>query len=396
MNLLGFLTPLLLITIPAFGQSEPTAAKSSSGRASAEEVCSYITGRIRSEVPQIPTSCAVKRADSFVFELSVFSPTDVLEGKMRRAWSGALFEVLQDLFFRDALNGACRPSPSSGQKSLEWLGCVVNVSDSFLSQRNTHYAIGPLDETLRVLYGDPSSDQWYLRWWDFLQESQGFEYPGSKEKAELLGKDACESYLKTVLIGTPVPTCTLLLATDSDLYIVVDFPNFLEASVANNIWPLTKTFGKTLIHTRYKGAVVFRSPWFGPQPDQERVYSMFDVRWLTFLWAEIQSGVREPAQAAALVLVHQQEGQTRQRSFIPGSGGGAVLKLVPMTDGRTLMDLTDGSEWSVASDAASQCVTVGDRVIISLDKSPLLIALPKALPKPGCPRDLKPVFVQGW
>jgi hypothetical protein len=57
-------------------------------RAGADAVCSFIRERMLSALPQVPSFCAVENKHEHspsLYQLSVFSPVDVLEGKMRRA-----------------------------------------------------------------------------------------------------------------------------------------------------------------------------------------------------------------------------------------------------------------------------------------------------------------------
>src|SRR5271165_1695121 len=96
-------------------------------RVSADTVCSFITSKMMSAVPTVPTVCAVKDNYPFQYVLRIFSPTEVLEGKMRRAWSTALFLTAHALFFGGALNGACEFS--LGDK--DWYGCGLEVSDAY-------------------------------------------------------------------------------------------------------------------------------------------------------------------------------------------------------------------------------------------------------------------------
>ncbi len=77
-------------------------------------VCSYLTGRLRADVPGVPTLCqpvavGARRGNGArpAVVVSVFSPSEVLEGEMRRAWSTALFQAVQALFFQGSQEGVC-------------------------------------------------------------------------------------------------------------------------------------------------------------------------------------------------------------------------------------------------------------------------------------------------
>src|SRR5271155_4273244 len=82
-------------------RGNPAAATSDSARPSADDVCAFMSKEMAAAVPQVPTLCSPTGNDRYAgirYEFSVFSPTDVLEGKMRRAWSSALFLTLQKLY----------------------------------------------------------------------------------------------------------------------------------------------------------------------------------------------------------------------------------------------------------------------------------------------------------
>jgi hypothetical protein len=70
-----------------------TASTNTSGNAQA--VCKFISEHMQSNLPQSPTLCSATQERSGDFEINVFSPKDVLEGDMRRAWSSALFQTLE-------------------------------------------------------------------------------------------------------------------------------------------------------------------------------------------------------------------------------------------------------------------------------------------------------------
>ena len=119
---------LCVISISAFAQQHQKQVKPSP--ASPQAVCSYITGKMIPGLPQVPTLCSAKEDAPGWYEISVFSPTDVLEHGMRRGWSTLLFQTFQELGYDSNLHGACSES----------VKCKVNISDTYLSQHQWHYS----------------------------------------------------------------------------------------------------------------------------------------------------------------------------------------------------------------------------------------------------------------
>lgn len=356
----GVVGVIVFLAVASLGQGSPSkaATAATTKRATADDVCSFITGKLRSAVPQVPSLCVPKSTVLPAFELGVFSPTDVLEGKMRRAWSVALFEAAQELFFGGALNGTCQSPP---EEEKQWFGCRLSVSDSYKAQHNDmHYVIGPY---LSFLQGDPSSEEWYQKWWFTLLAGETFERAGSKNNAEWIGKEACESYREVVeqdhdlkVAKFPLPSCSLLLTTDSTVYIIIDFPDSGSPYTINYEVPLLKVFGKAFANTSYKGEVIFRSPWHAS--DSTRALWSYDLRWLGFLWEEANSGVRKPVAPSG----SRQEGQTELHSLSNGarSRHAAIVRIARAQDGRTVIDLTNGSSWYAMR--AKECgAKVGDQ-----------------------------------
>lgn len=354
-----FIATLPLLAAPAYG------------RVSAQDVCSFITNKIRLVTPEIPTMCT-PTATSPAYKLSVFSTTDVLQGKIRRTWSVAVFEAAQQLFFGNALKGACQsPSPPEGGPI-----CQLNISDAYMSQHGQYYPIMPSSSLKDELYGDPSSDQWYEMWWYIAMVNASFyQFPGSKQNAESLGRSSCDRYLAAVksdpLISTapnymPVPNCSVLLATDSSLDLVIDFPDFFTPSFVNYKVPLADVFGAAFVNTPYRGSVIFRSPWKAfNEGSVSRCLWSYDLRELEFYWEESHSGVRDPNETLIKVLGSSRRGQTERNSFSEGQGGGDILRITTVEDGRELIGLTGGSEWYVQPAEAAKCAhQVGDEVTI--------------------------------
>jgi len=312
------------------------------------------------------------------YEFSVFSPTDVLEGNMRRAWSVALFEAAQELFFGGALNGTCQWNPAgegdrgNNDKAPPWSGCELSISDSYKSQHGgMRYVVRETLDNKSWLYGDPSSDEWYQKWWDWLLHWETFERSSGKSNAESIGKDACQSYREALgqdrdirVAKLPIPSCSVLLATDSSVYVMVDFPDWGSPYMINYEVPLLNVFGKAFANTSYKGDVIFRSPWGGSldagtdESSATRTFWSYDLRWLEFLWEEANSGVRKAVAPSG----RRNDGQTKLHALSDGarSGDAAIVRIAKAPDGRTVIDLTNGSSWYAIR--ARECAAkVGDQ-----------------------------------
>ena len=105
-----------------------TTSTKSSGNAQA--VCKFINEHMQSRLPQSPTLCSATQGRSGDLEINVFSPRDVLESDMRRAWSSALFQTLESVVTEKSLEGAC---------SLEKPTCFVSVADAHLTGAGIRY-----------------------------------------------------------------------------------------------------------------------------------------------------------------------------------------------------------------------------------------------------------------
>jgi S1-C subfamily serine protease len=398
----------LLKAVPTLSQSfaEWAAEKGAQPRLGADTVCSFITSKMMSALPTVPTSCFVKEGGPIQYELRVFSPTEVLEGKMRRAWSTGLFLTAQALFFDGALNSTCEFS--YGDK--DWYGCQLDVSDSYLSQHNFYYGLR-LDKTTKdvmQIFPDPSSDAWYWAWWRFLLDGEEVSEPRFKSKgnAELRAESACKDYLEAtpaVRLHVVSVTCSVLLVTDSSAYAVVDVPDLVWAMSFEFVVSLLESFGQEFAGSGYDGAVIFRSPWTtGASPT--RVYHMYPLRSIAFSWEETNSGVREKFSAALDLAREREMGQIDRDVFSSASEAKdtlhlrnpAILRIIPVQNGYSLMDLTDGSEWSIPTEAQDRC-NLNEGIEVSIfsvsgGKPPSLSG--SARGKRRCP--LNAVFVKGW
>jgi len=396
----------LLKAAPTLSQSlaEWRAKEGVHSRVSADAVCSFITSKMMSAVPTVPTVCVVKDNYPFQYVLRVFSPTEVLEGKMRRAWSTALFLTAQALFFDGALNGGCQFS--FGDK--DWSGCELEISDSYSSEYHFHYSLW-MDRASHFVVGhfpDPSSDEWYEYWWhSLLNLKEGDKRFASREGALARGNAACKEFVRafpTLSYGKSVE-CSMLLVTDSAAYAVVDFPNVLLAMYGLNVDLLMNTFGKEFASSAYDGAVIFKSPWTtGASPT--RIYRIFPLRSITFWWEEANSGVRDKYAAAIHLDSEHETGQQDRDVFSFAHEAESTLhfrtpvivRVTPASNGHSLMDLTDGSEWSINNEAQNRCnLNEGIEVKIFAESSgapPLVSGSAKG--KRGCHLDA--VFVKGW
>lgn len=351
------------------------AGEAAPPRTSPATVCSFIKHQMATSIAQIPTLCSVlKTGVRSRYNLEVFSPTNVLEGRMRRGWSTALFQTAQALFIDGALNGICKASTG-------WMGCTLRVSDSYLSERHVHYTIDSFISTLgqQMEEGGPASDQWYLRWWEYAMggESQDQLFQ-SKEPVEQIGRDACKAYLKAVGASPdflpeelPLPTCSVLSATRSSLYVMIGLGNqSLPILPVNSpyVTVLPETVGRALYASGISGSVILKSSWTGEGDKAMRIYSMVDLNGIKLVWQEANSGVRDKVQALFLLTsVYMNSGQTDRKTLDVGKTiqTAAVVKLtaVPGTNA-DLLDLTDGSEWSLSSGTAQECLTPGTTVLV--------------------------------
>jgi len=389
-----------------------TTSTISSGNAQA--VCKFISEHMQSKLPQSPTLCSATQEAPGDYEINVFSPKDVLESDMRRAWSSALFQTLEALVTEKSLEGAC---------SLEEPICFVNVSDSHLAGEGIRYRLilskkdlDALRTLVEAFHGTEFSDPWYFAWWNDLMISKESEHPGSKGNAELIARGACEDYVQANAITASLrnkkpPSCSVLLATDKSVYIEVDtsyrtkwavdgdFHDDVGALLSNVYADLPKTIGRAFDSTGYDGQVVVKSPWTnlsdGPQ---ERDYFTVSVRDLEFLYEEIQSGVRSVADSHTLLLRrYRSEGQTTLASLRrPDQEGSLIVRnaaAVTITHGQgntTALQTTDGAEWLVSNEDLVRCrVSPGSDVTILVvpDKTP-------SLSRGRCRLDA--TFVSGW
>lgn len=330
---------------------------------SADDVCSFIVGKIRQAVPDVPTMCHIgETSNSLRYDVTVFSTVDVLQGKLRRAWSTALFDATQDLFYGTALNGACHASS-------ERIKCIVSFSDSEMARSwGGHYKVRSVPGMEKGLYGDPSSDEWYRTWWDIAISDETFERSGSQSTAQWAGAKACELYADALRHDPlsslkpkdmPIPTCAVLVATDSVVYVQIDFPDSWGPMLGNYMEPLPITFGRVFSGLPYDGVVTFKGAWRDTQDGPKRVVRSFEFRDLEFLYDEVHSGLRSAAEAGA--RVQMSDGQSDKLTRTKDVSLGWVVSATPRWDERSLIKLTGGSQWSVLRACQPN---VGDHLIL--------------------------------
>jgi hypothetical protein len=383
-----------------------------------QAVCKFISEHMQSKLPQSPTLCSATQETPGDYEINVFSPKDVLEGDMRRAWSSALFQTLEALVEEKSLKGTC---------SLAEPVCFVSVSDSHLTSEGIRYRLilsqkdlDALRTLVMALHGTEFSDQWYFAWWSDLMISKESEHPGSKGNAELIARGACEDYVQANAITASLrnkkpPSCSVLLATDKSVYIEVDtsyrtkwavdgdFHDDVGALLSNVYADLPKTIGRAFDSTGYDGQVVVKSPWTnlsdGPQ---ERDYFTVSVRDLEFLYEEIQSGARSEADSHTLLLSrYRSEGQTtltsllrpdQERSLIVRNA--AIVTIKSGQNNAASVRTTDGAEWRVSEVDMVRCGVSPGRdvsILVLPEKTPAL-----SVQRGGEPCRLDIAFVSGW
>lgn len=400
-TLLAFFVAL---SLPVSGQnarthhSEPVAV-------TPQEVCSFITSRMAAAVPQTPTLCAGETDAPGYVDINIVSPSEVLEGSMRRAWASALFQTLEATAMEPALNGACSSSPI----------CRLSISDSSMALHALHYemfldsrTVSGLDLEVKEQNGAPLSDPWYLTWWEALLAGKTADHPQSAENAADLGKMACDEYARTVsrrfqAFNKPLPTCSVMLATARKLYIVLDYSDALDVIAAGNGVDLAKSIGRALDDTGYDGQVIVRSPWFASTTGNERAFRTYPLRDLEFVYEEIQSGSRKEADADLLIATrYLGNGQTDADHLQPAGSDGVefrtvgLVRVVPDHDASSLIYTTDGAEWRAPNQSLRRCeVVAGSELNILLvpgQKPSLSVDL--ASGPPSCKVEAE--FVRGW
>jgi S1-C subfamily serine protease len=341
---------------------EPLPQHSASGDNSSP-ACAFITGRMTSALPQVPTLCEETSQGA----VSVFSPTPVLAGPFRRAWSTALFQTLDAA----AKDGPCES------------GCDVSVSDSELASRGMHHqsyiSKEEATQTWRsALPGFASDERYLLEWSSLLIGTTDERSTRSKAGMESLANSSCQDYLGLLrrdealwIFEKGFPTCSVMLATSSSAYILLDFPYGVMANFAAL---LPKAFHYL---DRYEGAVILRSPWHvssdGTDPEPYRDYDQYSLHWLGFIHDEITSG-NDSAESWLLMdrdshdngYVHPKtlfSKRTKRGEPIPMEYQHAAVYKISAVGKYNHVQLTNGGEFTISTDSVSRCsLKVGDEI----------------------------------
>lgn len=332
-----------------------------------QAVCKFITDRMNSAVPQVPNLCSGSvDATSGNYEITFASSKDVLEGDLRRGWSSALFQTLEEIVAEPSLNGACASTPT----------CDLRVSDSYLSRHNLDYWV-PLNKSLvsnqestaEAFKARELSDDWYLLWWaammDAFKEQAGEDHR-SKENANLFAGDGCQQFIDSLahsLSKERLPECSVLTSSKSAVFVQIQFPNASDAVMANNMEHLFAAFGRVFDGTAYSGTVALRSPWWElTNGDRARVNKVYDISRLELAFEEVNSGSRDAAGAEfAVISRFGSAGQMSERFLSPDSGDNDLIirnvALVRLFLGETAitLDTTDGAEWQATFEEFSSC-----------------------------------------
>ncbi len=406
-SVLFSLVAVLFFAAPAQGGS--AQSQSAAPAASPQAVCAYIVGRMTTALPQQPTLCSGKQGQApGYYSISIFSPKNVLGGDARRAWSSALFQTLEDLVEEESLSGACSTTPI----------CITNISDAYMAQHGLRYKTILEKDLVSITKGPSSraefSEDWYLAWWQALIQAKESDSPGSKENATQLGQRACEDYIAALrkLIQNSelsVPTCSVMLASEGDIYIALDFAEWVYTRFGEYVYELPATVGKMFDSTGYGGQVIIRSPWTSDLGSPGRVYQIYPLRAIEFAYEEKESGTRGAGvaggvEAESLLEDHlDTHGQTSKSKFDSSVlANAAVVRYGTGPDDAVIVDLTDGAEWKVSKESFDRC---GLGIGVEINVSTLLVtggtANPDGPPVLSTQKDavyckLTASFVKGW
>lgn len=365
----------LTLTIPA--QGEKAQNQPNTPAASPQAVCAYIVGRMTTALPQQPTLCSGKQEQApGYYSINIFSPKNVLEGDARRAWSSALFQTLEDLVEESSLNGACSTTPI----------CIANIADAHMAQHNWRYKTILSKDLVSIAKGLSSrvefSEDWYLYWWQSLFAFKESDNPGSKENATQMGKSTCEDYvaaLRKMSSELPIPTCSIMLANDRNIYFALDFADWTYTTFDEIIYKMPPTFGRMFDNTGYGGEVIIRSTWTtnnrGPS---DRVYRIYPLKAIEFAYEEQESGIRGEGvtggmEVEELLRTHFIiNGQTKENTFDSAMlANAAVVRYATGPDDTVIVDMTDGAEWKITRESFDRCSL---RTGAEIDVSTLLVA----------------------
>jgi hypothetical protein len=353
-------------------------------------------------VPQAPTLCSGERsAVAGYYEITVVSPTDALEGKLRRAWSSALFHTFERLVDEPSLKGACKSD----------IVCDTKVSDASMSRSNLDYrlflskdSVDHVQPYLHDFRAAPLSEHWYLIWWEELMRGKESGYLSTAETAGAIGDGVCQNYMnfearRIETKGGAGPQCFVMLATGKSLYLTLNFPT--PASALVDRIDLVSVLGRALSIASYDGAVIVRSPYVATPSGKERVYKIYPMRELQFAYDEQQSGIRSLSDATLLLEDrYRVNGQTTEYSLSNVSNASLWIRTAAVFEfpngklDRTTVDLTDGTEWKLSEESKSRCEVVLGTDITTVgvvDKAPVL-----SVYRSGQTCKLDAIFLKGW
>lgn len=365
------LAMLLVVFAEYVGNAQTTAIHpSSAAPASPEEACAFITSQMRSTMPQTPTLCSGKQGVPGYYDLNVFAPTAVFESSSRRAYSSALFQAIEAFGTAKSLAGACTK-----------ITCIVTVSDADMVKHSVHYKAFVNESLFQMANQDRAfSEEWYLSWWQRLLRGTESDQTRDRDTVVRLADSVCADFLRSIqeqaaLMKATLPKCSVMLATDSTLYLVLDYQNSIaDVLLADDRWTLVKKLGKAFDYSGYDGQVIVRSAW-DYEHDKDgpiRIYRMYPIRDLSFAYKE--SEVENGSNLYSLLDLLERAGQQRQNTLRLDSSVGnrsimrtvAVLKYSLNAGGHVTLDTTDGAEWSVSREAFERCsIHEGDDVEIS-------------------------------
>jgi hypothetical protein len=328
-----------------------------------------------SVLSQVPTLCSAVRDEVPEYlNINIFPSGNVLQGPMRRTWTSALFQTLEGVAQDTPLTKAC-----SGDNV-----CIISFADTQMTQHNWHYELyltsKDVDELQGMLKANKSaefSEMWYWLWWNNVDKKSS--NPRSIENAALLGDDACKDFSalankRAQEYGMVAPSCSVQLATSDNIYVVIDFNDFMKALtgtlLADDLLP--NSIAKTLSNTGYGGEVAVKSPWLKTSGGNERVYRTYRLKDLEFAYEEEQGGSRSESDVGFLLATrYRSEGVTNQNHLLADPKAdsavrlAAVVSMVQSADGSQLIDTTDGAAWRVSTKSSVDCdLQVGKEIFV--------------------------------
>lgn len=368
-----------------------------------QAVCPFIMAGMGGVTSQVPTLCSASRDEApGDLDISIFPSGNVLQGAMRRAWTSALFQTLEGVALDTPLGKAC-----SGDNV-----CIISFADTEMTQHGWHYEsylksrdVDALQSMLKANKSGEFSEMWYWLWWNNFDKVSS--NPKSKENAALLGEDACKEFStlankRAQEYGMIAPTCTTQLATSDNVYIVIDFNDFMKALtgtlLADDLSP--NSIAKTLNNTGYGGEVAVKSPWFKTSGGNERVYRTYRLRDLEFAYEEEQAGLRNESDVGFLLATrYRSDGVTNQDQLLADANTDSVFRSVAVVsmkqsaDGSQLVETTDGGAWRVSAESSVDCgLQVGNEIFVVAASN--TTSLTTRHNRNDCKLDAS--FVMGW